>query len=175
MKSSSSRFFPWIPSQPQNAYEPTARPTRQRTLARLGFAHPVAGPRALVRPSRGHPRRRTQMLQELPGVGPGRHCRLRHSLSSPLCRPAHRSRAPVSRRDSLAVVRRRLEGICSAAGVDFQSLPVEVIATPAAAPGCTNGPRAPHQYRPGTPTALAHSRSSDPVASRRRERRLIGS
>jgi RecA-family ATPase len=32
--------------------------------------------------------------------------------------------------DSLAVVRRRLEGICSAAGVDFQSLPVEVITTP---------------------------------------------
>src|SRR6201987_2129135 len=29
--------------------------------------------------------------------------------------------------DSLAVVRQRLEGICSAAGVDFQSLPVEVI------------------------------------------------
>src|ERR1700722_18825169 len=28
--------------------------------------------------------------------------------------------------DSLAVVRRRLEGICSAADVDFQSLPVEV-------------------------------------------------
>src|SRR6202048_1066858 len=32
--------------------------------------------------------------------------------------------------DCLAVVRRRLEGICSAAGVDFQSLPVEVITTP---------------------------------------------
>jgi AAA domain-containing protein len=32
--------------------------------------------------------------------------------------------------DSLAVVRRRLEGICSAAGVDFQSLPVEVITAP---------------------------------------------
>src|ERR1700739_2427235 len=32
--------------------------------------------------------------------------------------------------DSLAVVRRRLEGICSAAGVGFQSLPVEVITTP---------------------------------------------
>jgi RecA-family ATPase len=32
--------------------------------------------------------------------------------------------------DSLAVVRRRLEGICSAAGVGFQSLPVEVITAP---------------------------------------------
>jgi RecA-family ATPase len=32
--------------------------------------------------------------------------------------------------DSLAVVRRRLEGICSAANVDFQSLPVEVITAP---------------------------------------------
>ncbi|HKM82157.1 MAG TPA: AAA family ATPase [Candidatus Acidoferrum sp.] len=32
--------------------------------------------------------------------------------------------------DSLAVVRRRLEGICSAAGVDFQSLQVEVITAP---------------------------------------------
>ena len=32
--------------------------------------------------------------------------------------------------DSLAVVRRRLEGICSAGGVDFQSLPVEVITAP---------------------------------------------
>jgi hypothetical protein len=32
--------------------------------------------------------------------------------------------------DSLPVVRRRLEGICSAAGVDFQSLPVEVITAP---------------------------------------------
>ena len=32
--------------------------------------------------------------------------------------------------DSLAVVRRRLEGICSAAEVGFQSLPVEVITTP---------------------------------------------
>jgi hypothetical protein len=32
--------------------------------------------------------------------------------------------------DSLAVVRRRLEGICSAADVDFQSLPVEVITAP---------------------------------------------
>ncbi|MBV8330779.1 MAG: AAA family ATPase, partial [Verrucomicrobia bacterium] len=32
--------------------------------------------------------------------------------------------------DSLAVVRQRLEGICSAAGVDFQSLPVEVITAP---------------------------------------------
>src|ERR1700745_2506733 len=32
--------------------------------------------------------------------------------------------------DSLAVVRQRLEGICSAAGVGFQSLPVEVITTP---------------------------------------------
>jgi AAA domain len=32
--------------------------------------------------------------------------------------------------DSLVVVRRRLEGICSAAGVGFQSLPVEVITTP---------------------------------------------
>src|ERR1700693_5432606 len=31
---------------------------------------------------------------------------------------------------SLAVVRRRLEGICSAADVDFQSLPVEVITAP---------------------------------------------
>ena len=33
--------------------------------------------------------------------------------------------------DSLAVVRQRLEGICAAAGVDFQSLPVEVITAPA--------------------------------------------
>ena len=33
--------------------------------------------------------------------------------------------------DSLAVVRQRLEGICSAAGADFQSLPVEVITAPA--------------------------------------------
>src|SRR6201982_2878729 len=33
--------------------------------------------------------------------------------------------------DSLAVVRQRLEGICSRAGVDFQSLPVEVITAPA--------------------------------------------
>src|SRR5580658_10038410 len=32
--------------------------------------------------------------------------------------------------DSLAVVRRRLERICSAADVDFQSLPVEVITAP---------------------------------------------
>ena len=32
--------------------------------------------------------------------------------------------------DSLAVVRRRLEGICSAAGVGFQTLPVEVITAP---------------------------------------------
>jgi hypothetical protein len=32
--------------------------------------------------------------------------------------------------DSLVVVRRRLEGICSAADVDFQSLPVEVITAP---------------------------------------------
>lgn len=32
--------------------------------------------------------------------------------------------------DSLAVMRRRLEGICSAADVDFQSLPVEVITAP---------------------------------------------
>src|SRR6202008_475501 len=32
--------------------------------------------------------------------------------------------------DSLAVVRRRLEGICSAAGVGFQSLQVEVITAP---------------------------------------------
>ena len=32
--------------------------------------------------------------------------------------------------DSLAVVRQRLEGICSAAGVGFQSLPVEVITAP---------------------------------------------
>src|ERR1700704_347205 len=32
--------------------------------------------------------------------------------------------------DSLAVVRVRLEGICSAADVDFQSLPVEVITAP---------------------------------------------
>jgi hypothetical protein len=32
--------------------------------------------------------------------------------------------------DSLAVVRRRLEGICSAGDVDFQSLPVEVITAP---------------------------------------------
>jgi hypothetical protein len=32
--------------------------------------------------------------------------------------------------DSLAVVRQRLEGICSAAGVDFQSLPVEVKLSP---------------------------------------------
>src|ERR1700752_2043292 len=32
--------------------------------------------------------------------------------------------------DSLAVVRQRLEGNCSAAGVDFQSLPVEVIPPP---------------------------------------------
>jgi hypothetical protein len=32
--------------------------------------------------------------------------------------------------DSLAVVRRRLEGICTAADVDFQSLPVEVITAP---------------------------------------------
>jgi len=32
--------------------------------------------------------------------------------------------------DSLAVVRQRLDGICSAAGVDFQSLPVEVITAP---------------------------------------------
>jgi hypothetical protein len=32
--------------------------------------------------------------------------------------------------DSLVVVRRRLEGICSAAGVSFQSLPVEVITAP---------------------------------------------
>ena len=32
--------------------------------------------------------------------------------------------------DSLPVVRRRLEGICSAAGVDFQSVPVEVITAP---------------------------------------------
>jgi hypothetical protein len=32
--------------------------------------------------------------------------------------------------DSLAVVRQRLEGICSAADVDFQSLPVEVITAP---------------------------------------------
>ena len=32
--------------------------------------------------------------------------------------------------DSLAVVRRRLEGICSAAEVDFQSLAVEVITVP---------------------------------------------
>jgi hypothetical protein len=32
--------------------------------------------------------------------------------------------------DSLAVVRRRLEGTCSAAGVGFQSLPVEIITAP---------------------------------------------
>ena len=32
--------------------------------------------------------------------------------------------------DSLAVVRRRLEGICSAADVGFQSLPVEIITAP---------------------------------------------
>jgi RecA-family ATPase len=43
--------------------------------------------------------------------------------------PVHRT-GPVllfPAEDSLAVVRRRLEGICSAAGVGFQSLPVEVI------------------------------------------------
>src|SRR6202166_2483242 len=46
--------------------------------------------------------------------------------------PVHRT-GPVllfPAEDSLAVVRRRLEGICSAAGVDFQSLPVEVITAP---------------------------------------------
>jgi len=32
--------------------------------------------------------------------------------------------------DSLVAVRRRLDGICSAAGVGFQSLPVEVITAP---------------------------------------------
>src|ERR1700688_2217468 len=46
--------------------------------------------------------------------------------------PVHRT-GPVllfPAEDSLAVVRRRLEGICSAAGVGFQSLPVEVITAP---------------------------------------------
>src|ERR1700722_18825170 len=38
------------------------------------------------------------MLQKLPGSGSGRQCRLRHSLSAPLCRPAHRTRTAVSRR-----------------------------------------------------------------------------
>jgi len=33
--------------------------------------------------------------------------------------------------DSLSVVRRRLQGICAAAAVDFESLPVEVITAPA--------------------------------------------
>ena len=112
------------------------------------------------------------MLQKLPGPGPGRQCRLRRAVSAPLCRPAHRPGAPFPAEDSLAVVRRRLEGICSAAGVDFQSLPVEVITAPTLRLDAPNGPRAPHQHRPSTPTASAHSRSSDPPASGRRERRL---
>ena len=33
--------------------------------------------------------------------------------------------------DSLAVVRRRLQGICAAAGAAFEALPVEVITAPA--------------------------------------------
>ena len=70
------------------------------------------------------------MLQELPGAGSGRQCRLRHSLSAPLCCPAHRSRAPFSRRRLPGRGAPALGGICSAAGVDFQSLPVEVITAP---------------------------------------------
>ena len=70
------------------------------------------------------------MLQELPGSGSGRQCR----LGTPcLRRFAVRRTGPVllfPAEDSLAVVRRRLEGICSAADVDFQSLPVEVITAP---------------------------------------------
>src|SRR4029077_18362569 len=57
-------------------------------------------------------------------VAPGAPC---------LRRSGVRRTAPVllfPAEDSLAVVRRRLEGICSAAGVDFQSLPVEVITAP---------------------------------------------
>ncbi len=90
----------------------------------------MAGPGALVRPSRGHPRGRTQMLQKLSGSGSGRQCRLRTPC---LRRFAVRRTGPVllfPAEDSLAVVRRRLEGICSAADVDFQSLPVEVITAP---------------------------------------------
>src|ERR1700740_1225517 len=67
--------------------------------------------------------------------------------------------------DSLAVVRRRLEGICSAAGVGFQFLPVEVITTPTlrfATP--TDRERLTNTVQ-ALQTTLAHSRPSDPVAS----------
>jgi hypothetical protein len=71
------------------------------------------------------------MLQELPSAGPGCQCRLRHSPSAPLCYPSHRTVLLFPAEDSLAVVvRRRSEGICSAADVEFQSLPVEVITAP---------------------------------------------
>jgi hypothetical protein len=40
----------------------------------------------------------TPNAQKLPGAGPARQCRLRHSLSTPLCCSAHRSRAPGSHR-----------------------------------------------------------------------------
>ena len=74
--------------------------------------------------------------------------------------------------DSLAVVRRRLDGICSAAGVGFQSLASGGYHRPDASLGRPQGPGTAQQHRPGTPTAPAHPRSSDPAASRGRERRL---
>jgi hypothetical protein len=67
--------------------------------------------------------------------------------------------------DSLAVVRRRLEGICSAAGVGFQSLPVEGHYRPDPPLRHSSGPGAAQQHRPSAPTAPAHSRSSDSAAS----------
>jgi hypothetical protein len=90
----------------------------------------MAGPGALVRPSRGHPRSQTQMLQQLAGSGSGRHCRLSGSLSAPLCCPVHRTVLLFPAEDSWPWCAGVLDGICSTAGVRFQSLPVEVITAP---------------------------------------------
>ena len=62
-------------------------------------------------------------------LDPGRLRRLRHALPAALPCPATWARAAAE--DALHIVRRRLEGICCAAGVDLADVDIQVITAPA--------------------------------------------
>ena len=152
------------PSMTQLPVQPAWSPRRGSRAAAM------AGRGAVVRRSRRHHRRRTQMLQILPRPGSGRCRRRRNSLPAPLCRPAPRPCIALSRRRRTAcrpptprghLRRRWRQAIRSRRPGDHRAQP---------AARSRDRPRASGGDCRHAQTEAADPRSVRPPASHRRER-----
>ena len=70
------------------------------------------------------------MLQVVPGARSCRLGRLRHALPAPLRRAQGRTCLALRGQDALHIVRHRLDGIASAAGIALADLDIQVITVP---------------------------------------------